>query len=198
MKCLPTKIPTGIAQFDHIINDGFPAGSLVLLLGEVGAGQQEFAYTSAAAIALAKYMPDLSLFENQSFSRAKVPENIHYITFSRDEQQVKNELKSYFDSDYFDAFQEWVEFKGGEELPEALYVPESRVAEYFQCTEMLSCSAEDRISILEDCIEDPEEAIESEEDWRDQIGHWQVTKKTADNALLDDKKPHEVDRRGAM
>ncbi len=40
------KIPTGIKTFDININGGFPAGSVVLLLEDIGAGAREFIYTS--------------------------------------------------------------------------------------------------------------------------------------------------------
>lgn len=39
-------IPTGIKTFDVNINGGFPAGSVILLLEDVGAGAHEFLYTS--------------------------------------------------------------------------------------------------------------------------------------------------------
>ena len=35
------KVPTGIADLDSIVDGGFPEGSLVLLLGDIGAGTQE-------------------------------------------------------------------------------------------------------------------------------------------------------------
>lgn len=105
------RIPTGIAQFDSIINNGLPAGSVVILLGEVGAGQNEFAYTSAAALAMAKYDPELSDFSNKGFSKAKIPDKIHYITFSHAEDYIKTEMKGYFDTDYYKAFEKYVIFK---------------------------------------------------------------------------------------
>ncbi len=39
-----TKIRTGMASLDTMMDDGYPSGSFVLLLGEVGAGDIEFAY----------------------------------------------------------------------------------------------------------------------------------------------------------
>jgi KaiC/GvpD/RAD55 family RecA-like ATPase len=41
------KVPTGVPDFDAIIKGGLPEGSVVLLTGDIGAGQQEFIYTSA-------------------------------------------------------------------------------------------------------------------------------------------------------
>ncbi len=37
-----SKIPSGIKTFDMNINEGFPAGSVILLLEDVGAGAREF------------------------------------------------------------------------------------------------------------------------------------------------------------
>ncbi|TFH44581.1 MAG: hypothetical protein E4G94_03460, partial [ANME-2 cluster archaeon] len=44
------KIPSGIKTLDANINDGFPAGSVILLLEDVGAGAREFIYTSISNI----------------------------------------------------------------------------------------------------------------------------------------------------
>jgi KaiC/GvpD/RAD55 family RecA-like ATPase len=41
------RIPTGIESLDNIIEGGLPSGSIVLLLGELGAGDFEFAITSS-------------------------------------------------------------------------------------------------------------------------------------------------------
>ena len=46
MDNLIKKVPTGISSLDPIIKGGFPGGSFILALGEVGAGSQEFIYTS--------------------------------------------------------------------------------------------------------------------------------------------------------
>ena len=45
------KITSGIPSLDLLIDGGMSRGSLILLLGEVGSGHYEFAYTSAAMIA---------------------------------------------------------------------------------------------------------------------------------------------------
>ncbi|MCX6687337.1 MAG: hypothetical protein NT112_02980, partial [Methanoregula sp.] len=40
------RIPTGIASLDPILEGGVPTGSVVLLLGDTGAGNYEFVYSS--------------------------------------------------------------------------------------------------------------------------------------------------------
>ena len=49
------KVPTGIADLDSIVGGGFPEGSLVLLLGDIGAGTQEYVYTAASKIAIVPF-----------------------------------------------------------------------------------------------------------------------------------------------
>ena len=44
------KNPTCIESLDPVLQGGFPSGSLVLLLGEIGAGEFEFAISSIARL----------------------------------------------------------------------------------------------------------------------------------------------------
>src|SRR2546428_9676559 len=53
------KVPTGIADLDSIVGGGFPEGCLVLLLGDIGAGTQEYVYTAASKIANVRKNPQL-------------------------------------------------------------------------------------------------------------------------------------------
>lgn len=75
-------IPTGVPSFDPVIKGGFPAGSFVLLLSEVGAGGSEFMYTSMLMLAQMKkervpLKPNFSL-----------PEKIVYISFTKLRENV--------------------------------------------------------------------------------------------------------------
>src|SRR2546428_825233 len=51
------KVPTGIADLDSIVDGGFPSGSTILLLGDVGAGMQEYVYTASAKTSLVNERP---------------------------------------------------------------------------------------------------------------------------------------------
>ena len=53
------RMPLGISRLDRMIGGGAPAGSVVLLAGESGAGAREFCYTSAAMNGLVETDADL-------------------------------------------------------------------------------------------------------------------------------------------
>jgi KaiC/GvpD/RAD55 family RecA-like ATPase len=106
------RIPTGVADFDSIIKGGMPIGSTVLLLGEIGAGQVEFAYTSAAKLALVKENPESSdYFLGHAARGHKLPQKICYVTFSRSKEDVLQEIKVSFNVDFYEAFKRNVIFK---------------------------------------------------------------------------------------
>jgi KaiC/GvpD/RAD55 family RecA-like ATPase len=106
------RIPTGVADFDSIIRGGMPCGSTVLLLGELGAGQVEFAYTSAAKLALVKENPDSAdYFLGSGASCHYMPEKICYVTFSRSREDVLQEIEASFNRDFYESFERNVLFK---------------------------------------------------------------------------------------
>jgi KaiC/GvpD/RAD55 family RecA-like ATPase len=106
------KIPTGVADFDAIINGGLPEGSLVLLLGEVGAGQHEFVYTSASKIALVKEHPEMgSYYLGHYCDFSALPDNICYITFTRSKQDILREIATSFNEDFYGPLSRKMKFK---------------------------------------------------------------------------------------
>ncbi|NYT11901.1 MAG: recombinase RecA [Methanomassiliicoccales archaeon] len=106
------RIPTGVADFDSIINGGFPAGSVVLLLGELGAGQVEFSLTSAAKLALVKDHPEsMDYFLGRSLKNRKLPEKLCYVTFARSEEDILQEISISFNDEFYEAFKNNVIFK---------------------------------------------------------------------------------------
>ena len=101
------KIPTGISTFDTIIRGGFPSGSLVLLLGDAGAGNVEFAYSSAAMLSLLKNNPEkyrsvkeqlgILVTKNEDL---KLPEKICYISFAHSKEDILAELGHGFSQEF--------------------------------------------------------------------------------------------------
>lgn len=92
-------IPTGIASFDPIVRGGFPSGSVVLLMGDAGAGNTEFAYTSAAMLSLLKndqamHNPVKGQLEGflAKEESLKLPESICYTSFKHSKEDILKEL----------------------------------------------------------------------------------------------------------
>jgi KaiC/GvpD/RAD55 family RecA-like ATPase len=105
------RIPTGVADFDGIIKGGIPAGSVVLLLGDLGAGQNEYVITSAAKLSLVKENPSSAdFFLGSSRKDREMPKKICYVTFSRSKEDILQEIKMSFNEDYYDAFSRNVVF----------------------------------------------------------------------------------------
>jgi KaiC/GvpD/RAD55 family RecA-like ATPase len=105
------KIPTGVGTFDPIIRGGFPSGSVILLIGEAGAGNTEFAYTSASMLSslisnpvqydYTKKQLDAFLINNEN---VKLPDTICYISFSHSKEDIKTELSHSFPFGFPEAF----------------------------------------------------------------------------------------------
>lgn len=86
-----TKIPTGINSLDFILHGGFPSGSLVLLQGEIGAGDLEFALTTASRL--------LMCGENNDAGTI-IPPKLCYISFTRSTEDILNEAELSFPDFY--------------------------------------------------------------------------------------------------
>ena len=94
------RIPTGVADFDHL-SHGIPAGSVVLLAGEAGAGHQEFALTSAAHVMLHYDAPELhEFFLGSTRGPFVYPAGVVYVSFSRSREQVLREVEGAFHPSY--------------------------------------------------------------------------------------------------
>jgi KaiC/GvpD/RAD55 family RecA-like ATPase len=94
------RIPFGIRRLDTTIGGGAPSGSVVLLSGEAGAGAREFMYTSALMNALAQADPDLfDLYYGDPAPAAVLPEEVHYVSFTASEAQVRREMAYTMDDD---------------------------------------------------------------------------------------------------
>jgi len=92
------RFPFGIARLDTIINGGAPAGSVVLLAGDAGAGAREFLYTCAVVNGLAHTDPErFELNYGQIGELAAIPPEIHYVSFTASEAELERELKMVID-----------------------------------------------------------------------------------------------------
>jgi KaiC/GvpD/RAD55 family RecA-like ATPase len=126
----PKVIPTGIVSLDALIGGGFPAGSLVLLLGEIGAGHKEFAMSSGMMLGAMKQ----GLIKPAGPGVA-LPKETWWLTFTRSPADLLNEVSMSFDKDLYELFKKNVKFKDFSEdyfklspvPPE--WVSEERVAE---------------------------------------------------------------------
>lgn len=106
------KVPTGVADFDAIVKGGLPQGSVVILMGEAGAGQHEFVYTSAFKLATVKEKPYLGESMMGTFCNFEgLPEHICYVTFSRSKQDILREIADGFDISFYNILSRKIKFK---------------------------------------------------------------------------------------
>ncbi len=106
------RVPTGVADFDSIIQGGLPIGSVVLLLGDVGGGGHEFALTSAAKIGIVKEFPETRQFMlGDAGKGGRLPEKMCYITFSRSREDVLRDVKLSFNRDFYESLSGGLLFK---------------------------------------------------------------------------------------
>ncbi len=106
------RIPTGVSDLDGIIKGGVPVGSTVLLFGELGAGNIDFAYTSAAKLIISKLQPERkeSLL-GYACRESVLPEKVVYITFSRSKDDILREIENAFSEEFYNSISENVIFK---------------------------------------------------------------------------------------
>jgi KaiC/GvpD/RAD55 family RecA-like ATPase len=82
------KMPTGIASLDPILDGGVPPGSVILLLGDLGAGNYEFVYNSL--------VNTLNVRKGTAPEGAIGPKEVRYITFTREKEDIKQEIVNSF------------------------------------------------------------------------------------------------------
>jgi len=102
------KMPTGISSLDPILDGGVPPGSVILLLGDLGAGNYEYVYSSIVNI--------LQLAKEGAPRGAGTPQEIRYITFTRLEEDVRQEITSSLHIDGLDVLLDSVHFDDLSEL----------------------------------------------------------------------------------
>jgi len=100
-------MPTGISSLDGPMGGGFPAGSLVLLIGEIGSGYSEFAMTSSVMLAATK----AGRLSRPNGENIVLPEEIWWVSFTRKQSDLMSEMAPSFDSDLYELFSKQVNFK---------------------------------------------------------------------------------------
>jgi KaiC/GvpD/RAD55 family RecA-like ATPase len=78
------KMPTGISSLDPILDGGVPPGSVILFLGDLGAGSNEFVYSSMINL--------LDAQRSGALKDKNAPKELRYITFTRLKDDVKQEI----------------------------------------------------------------------------------------------------------
>jgi KaiC/GvpD/RAD55 family RecA-like ATPase len=106
-----SRVPTGVPDFDYFMG-GVPAGSVVLLMGDAGAGHAEFAFTSAVQLMLHQEDPNGHAFHLGTAKGPFVyPEGVLYVSFTRSRRQVLNEVRDAFDAIYPEVFARHLTFE---------------------------------------------------------------------------------------
>ncbi len=115
------KIPTGIKTFDVNINGGFPVGSVILLLEDVGAGAREFVYTSIFNISKEKVergnIGPIKISNSNNGNDGEIatfhifPDKICYVSLSRSKEDILNENAYSFRKGFGDAIRDGLIFK---------------------------------------------------------------------------------------
>ena len=102
------KMPTGISSLDPILDGGAPPGSVILFLGDLGAGSNEFIYSSMVNLLDAK--------SRGALQDTTAPEELRYITFTRLKDDVKREIISSLHVDNVDQLVDSIQFDDLSEL----------------------------------------------------------------------------------
>jgi len=114
------KIPTGIKTFDVNINEGFPAGSVILILEDVGAGGREFLYTSIYNISQIisnknNIDPIKKKHKNpgddEKNTMIMLPNKICYVSVSKSREDILTENAYAFHKEYYEAIKNGLVFK---------------------------------------------------------------------------------------
>ena len=108
MQVKKQRMPTGVESLDPILEGGVPPGSLVLLLGDLGAGNYEFVYSSMVSL--------LDLMKTENQEGKLIPKEIRYITFTRLKEDVRQEILHSFQIDGLDKLVDTIRFDDLSEL----------------------------------------------------------------------------------
>ncbi|WP_292346816.1 MULTISPECIES: ATPase domain-containing protein [unclassified Methanoregula] len=96
-------MPTGISSLDPILDGGVPPGSVILLLGDLGAGNAEFVFSSMVNSL------DASAAGEQKGNRG--PKEIWYVTITRVKEDIRNEILQSFHLDNIERLVDTIRFE---------------------------------------------------------------------------------------
>lgn len=103
------KMPTGIASLDPILDGGVPRGSVILLLGDLGAGNNEYVFSSV--------VNNLFLMSGGATPQPEgIPTEIRYITFTRIKDDVRQEILSSLHVEGLEKLIDMIQFEDLSEL----------------------------------------------------------------------------------
>ncbi|GAB3028226.1 RAD55 family ATPase [Natronobiforma cellulositropha] len=106
------RMALGVSRLDATIDGGAPAGSVVLLAGESGAGAREFCYTSAVMNGLVLAEDDqFDLYYGERDPAVTAPESVHYVSFTRERAAIEREMSFVMDDDLVTAGMAPVQFE---------------------------------------------------------------------------------------
>jgi KaiC/GvpD/RAD55 family RecA-like ATPase len=97
------RMSTGISSLDPILDGGIPPGSVILLLGDLGAGNYEFVYSSI--------VNNLDPAKAGSQKGHQAPKEICYVTFTRVKEDIKTEILQSFHVDGLDRMVDTIRFE---------------------------------------------------------------------------------------
>lgn len=102
-KAVKQRMPTGISSLDPILEGGVPPGSVILLLGDLGAGNSEFVYSSVVS--------SLDPAGSGSKKSNDGPKEICYVTFTRVKEDIRSEVLQSFHIEGLDRMMDTVRFE---------------------------------------------------------------------------------------
>lgn len=101
------KIPTGIDALDIPVNGGLPSGSVYLLFGRAGVGKSEFIHT----IAVKHAAINLGQTPKPKEEEIHIPKYVWYINFSREPDELLNDVAGTFSREFYGTFAKGVSFR---------------------------------------------------------------------------------------
>ncbi|MGK2230113.1 MAG: KaiC/GvpD/RAD55 family RecA-like ATPase [Methanobacteriota archaeon] len=97
---------------DSVFRGGVPSGTSILLSGEVGAGANEFVYTSTAMVSMARTDPEtFRIYTDTEVEPDAVPDEVHYVSFMRTRNDVLDEMRSVLDDAMYESLSSNIVFE---------------------------------------------------------------------------------------